>query len=74
MYVGRNLSELNDILLRDWDIKELAYYHHTMSDLADLLNAQGVSLHQKIITEVNGRGGLSHHNAAWDHASEIIYD
>jgi len=74
MYVGRKLSELNDIPLTKWDIKELAYYHHTMSEMADFLNFQGVSIHHKIIDEIESRGSLPKDKGSWEQASQIIYD
>lgn len=58
MYLGRNLSELNDILMKEWDMKELVYHHRVMSDMADFLNQQGVSIHHKIIDEIKIRGGI----------------
>lgn len=74
MYVGRSIVELNDIRIEEWDQKELAYYHHIMGEMADLLNHQGASLHHKIIDEITARGGLHKDSGAWDNSSEIIYD
>jgi len=74
MFVGRELTDLNDTSMQKWDMKELAYYHHTMSQMADMLNQQGVSLHHKIIDEITKRGGIPKDSGAWDHSSQIIYD
>lgn len=74
MYIGRNLSELNDLPISQWDMQELAYLHYQMGQMADLLNQQGLSFHQKIIKEIENRGGLPHYASGWNHSSEIIYD
>lgn len=74
MYVGRELPELNDLPIEKWDMKELAYYHHQMGHMADFLNQQGASVHQKIIKEIEKRGGIPSSSGGWDHSSEIIYD
>lgn len=74
MYVGRKMTELNDLPANKWDMKELAYYHEQMSQFSDFLNQQGVSIHHKIIEEIEKRGGLPKDSGGWDHSSEIIYD
>ena len=74
MYIGRKISELNNLPISEWDMKELAYYHENMSHLADFLNQQGVSIHHKIIEEIQNRGGVPKSTGAWDHSSQIIYD
>lgn len=74
MYIGRNLPELNDLPINQWNMQELAYFHHQMGQMADLLNQQGLSIHQKIIKEIENRGGLPNYSSGWDHSSEIIYD
>ncbi|MBO8173381.1 MAG: hypothetical protein H0Z33_16055 [Bacillaceae bacterium] len=74
MYVGRELEELEDVALSDWELKELAYYHHTMSQLVPFLNQEGVAFHNSIIKEIERRGGLKGDRGAWDHSSQIIYD
>lgn len=74
MYVDRSFPELNDTPLNQWEMKELAYYHDQLSQLADVLNEQGRSIHQKIIEEITNRGGLPRDEGGWDHPSQIIYD
>jgi hypothetical protein len=74
MYVGRKLDQLDDIPMSEWDIKELLYHHEMMNEMLDFMNAQGTSYHQKIITEIEQRGGVPHDRGSWDHSSRIIYD
>jgi hypothetical protein len=54
----REMGELEDTKLTDWTIRELGEQHHVMSQLAGFLNAEGVSMHQSIIKEIEKRGGL----------------
>lgn len=74
MYVGRRLDELSDTPMAQWEMKELLYHHNMMNQMAPFLNTQGVSYHQKIIGEVEKRGGIPGDQGAWDHSSRIIYD
>ncbi|MGD8192009.1 hypothetical protein ACQCN2_18730 [Brevibacillus ginsengisoli] len=73
MYIGRDFQELTMVSVNQWEIHELLYFHHAMSELAAYLNAEGVSIHSKVIHELEERGPLSD-RGAWDHSSEPIYD
>ncbi|MBD1373373.1 hypothetical protein IC620_13545 [Hazenella sp. IB182357] len=55
MYTGRNLDELSMIPLSEWDLEELSYHHYMMAQMSPLMNQQGVSLHQDLIHEIEGR-------------------
>lgn len=74
MYIGRDLSELTMTSLNDWELNELLYYHHSMSQLAAYLNAEGTSMHAKIIKELESRGPVGGDGGGWDHSSAPIYD
>lgn len=58
MYEGRNMAELGKVPLSDWNLDELAFYHHVMSQLVHFLNHEGVAVHNDIIKEIERRGGL----------------
>ncbi|MFB4213810.1 cytosolic protein [Shouchella sp. JSM 1781072] len=73
MYVGRDLSELENIQPSDWTDKELAFFHHGMQQMTAYLNVQGNSKHRAIIEEIENRGGL-HHTATWTSGTEVHYD
>ncbi|MGK5511682.1 hypothetical protein [Brevibacillus formosus] len=74
MYIGRELSELTMVPLADWEMNELLYYHHSFSQLAAYLSAEGASLHVKVIHELESRGPVNGDSGAWDHSSSPIYD
>lgn len=73
MYIGRDFQELTMVSLDKWEINELLYFHHAMSELAAYLNAEGVSIHSKIIHELEERGPVND-GGAWDHSSAPLYD
>lgn len=73
MYIGRDFQELTMVSVNDWEIHELLYFHHAMSELAAYLNAEGVSIHSRIIHELEERGPIAD-RGAWDHSSAPIYD
>jgi hypothetical protein len=52
----RTVQQLELIELSHWEKQELMTHHRTFSDLSPWLNAQGVSLHHKIINEIEERG------------------
>lgn len=58
MNTDRKMSELEDTPVSEWTLEELAYHHDAMSQMAGLLNAEGVSIHHSIINEIERRGGL----------------
>ncbi|MGQ7278199.1 hypothetical protein ACT91Q_09510 [Brevibacillus thermoruber] len=74
MFIGRELSELTMTPLSRWELNELLYYHHAMSQLAAYLNAEGSSLHARIVRELESRGPVGGDGGGWDHASSPIYD
>lgn len=73
MYIGRDFQELTMTQLHKWELNELLYFHHAMSELAAYLNTEGVSLHSKIIHELEARGPFTD-KGGWDHSSAPIYD
>ncbi|UFJ41278.1 hypothetical protein LOK74_01625 [Brevibacillus humidisoli] len=73
MYVGREFSELTMTPVEHWELNELLYFHHAMSELAAYLNAEGVSIHSKIIHELESRGPIGD-RGGWDHASVPVFD
>lgn len=60
MYFGRDLEELSSIPIADWEIDELSYHHYMLSQMAPLMNEQGVSLHHQVIEEITKRGNSKH--------------
>ncbi|MBN2910456.1 cytosolic protein [Polycladomyces sp. WAk] len=56
MFVGRDWQTLHTTPLSQWTDEELAFQHAVFSQLAPLMNAQGVSLHHQIIAEIERRG------------------
>ncbi|WP_059105826.1 hypothetical protein [Shouchella shacheensis] len=73
MYVGRSLDELEGVAPEDWSDKELAFFHHGMSQLTAYLNEQGNAKHNLIIKEIEERGGL-HQEATWTQGTEVHFD
>lgn len=73
MYVGRELSELTQIPVDQWELTELLYFQNTMSELATFLTNEGVSLHMKIIHELEARGPIGD-SGGWDRPSIPVYE
>ncbi|MCM3217931.1 hypothetical protein ABER75_09735 [Niallia taxi] len=74
MYVGRDMTELAMIDKGEWKDSELAYFHHSLQQMAQYLNVEGVSIHNKIIEEIENRGGLQRNEATWTNGTEVSYD
>jgi len=74
VYIGRELSELTMTPVKQWELNELLYFHHAMSEMAAYLNAEGVSLHSKVIHELEARGPIGGDRGGWDHSSMPVYD
>lgn len=74
MYIGRDLSELTMMSMKDWETTELLYFHHVCSQLAPYLSAEGASLHTKMIRELEDRGPVGGDSGGWDHSSAPIFD
>jgi hypothetical protein len=74
MYVGRDMTELSMIPKSEWDKSELAFFHHSLQQMAPYLNSEGVSIHQSIIEEIENRGGLGRFDADYTHGTKMVYD
>ena len=74
MYVGRDMTELTMISKTDWKDEELAFFHHSLQQIAPYLNEEGTTIHREIIKEIESRGGLKHSEANYTHGTEIKYD
>ncbi|HJV17373.1 MAG TPA: hypothetical protein VJ558_01635 [Bacillales bacterium] len=74
MYVGRDMSELSMMPKTEWNNGELAYYHHSLQQIAPYLNSEGVTIHTEIIKEIERRGGMNRHEADYTHGTKITYD
>lgn len=58
MYTGRDMTELSMMAKGDWDDTELAFFHHSLQQIAPYLNSEGVTIHREIIEEIENRGGI----------------
>lgn len=74
MYVGRDMTELSMIEKTKWKNSELAFFHHSLQQMTPYLNAEGQSIHQEIIKEIENRGGLQRTEADYTHGTEVSYD
>jgi hypothetical protein len=74
MYVGRDMTELSMIPKSEWDKSELAFFHHSLQQMAPYLNSEGVSIHRDIIGEIENRGGLKRNTADYTHGTKTVYD
>jgi hypothetical protein len=74
MYVGRDMTELSMMPKAEWDISELAYFHHSLQQMTPYLNSEGASIHRQIIEEIENRGGLKHSSADYTHGTKTVYD
>ncbi|PKG22019.1 hypothetical protein [Niallia nealsonii] len=74
MYVGRDMTELSMMEKTKWKNSELAFFHHSLQQMTPYLNAEGQSIHQEIIKEIESRGGLHHNEADYTHGTEVSYD
>ena len=74
MYVGRDMTELSMIPKSEWDKSELAFFHHSLQQMAPYLNSEGVSIHREIIGEIENRGGLKRDPADYTHGTKTVYD
>jgi len=74
MYVGRDMTELSIIPKSEWEKSELAFFHHSLQQMAPYLNSEGVSIHCAIIEEIENRGGLGRDGADYTHGTKMVYD
>lgn len=58
MFVGRDWQTLHTTPLSEWTDEELSFQHAVFSQLSPLMNAQGISLHHRMIQEIEQRGGV----------------
>jgi hypothetical protein len=74
MYVGRDMTELSMIPKSEWDKRELAFFHHSLQQIAPYLNSEGVSIHRDIIIEIENCGGIKRDQADYEHGTKMVYD
>lgn len=74
MYVGRDMSELATLTTDEWTDKELAFFHHSLQQMTQFLNSEGVSIHQDVIKEIESRGGLHRDEADYQHGTRPNYE
>lgn len=74
MYIGRDMTELSMMAKSDWEDSELAFFHHSLQQMAPYLNSEGLTIHREIIEEVVNRGGISRQEADYTHSTKIVYD
>ncbi|MFS0784684.1 hypothetical protein [Bacillus sp. 1P06AnD] len=74
MYVGRDMTELSMLKKSDWKDQELQYFHHSLQQIVPYLNAEGQSIHQQIIKEIENRGGLKRNEADYTHGTQLMVD
>lgn len=74
MYVGRDMTELSMIPKSEWKDSELAFFHHSLQQIAPYLNAEGQAIHREIIEEIEARGGLKNSKATYTSGTKQAYD
>ncbi|XJZ27928.1 hypothetical protein ACF5W4_03615 [Bacillota bacterium Lsc_1132] len=74
MYVGRDMTELSMLPKSEWDNSELAFFHHSLQQIAPYLNVEGQTIHREIIEEIENRGGLRHNEADYTHGTKTSYN
>ncbi|MEH7251095.1 hypothetical protein V7111_03090 [Neobacillus niacini] len=74
MYVGRDMTELSMVAKSEWEKSELAFFHHSLQQIAPYLNSEGVTIHREIIEEIENRGGLQRQEADYTHGTQTGYD
>ena len=74
MYVGRDMTELSMMSIKDWKDSELAFFHHSLQQMTPYLNSEGQTIHREIIEEIENRGGMKRNEADWEHGTEVTYD
>lgn len=60
MYAGRDMTELSMMEKSAWKTSELAFFHHSLQQIAPYLNSEGQTIHREIIEEIVNRGGNKH--------------
>jgi len=74
MYVGRSMAELSKMPLTEWRDSELAYFNQSLQQITPLLNQDGQQINEKIIEEIQRRGGLNRNEADYTHGTRVNYD
>ena len=74
MYVGRDMSELNMVSIKDWKNSELAYFHHAFQQIMPYLNEEGQSKYRELTQEIEARGGMKRNEADYSHGTRVSYD
>lgn len=74
LHIGRDMTELSMMPKSNWNDSELAFFHHSFQQITPYLNAEGQTIHQEIIQEIERRGGLKHHSADSTNGTKPIYD
>lgn len=75
MYVGRDLTELSMMSIKDWKESELAFFHRCFQQITPYLNSEGVTIRNDIIEEIEVRGGLRHRDSAdWQNGTQVQFD
>lgn len=74
MYIGRDMTELSMMSKTEWDDSELAFYHHSLQQIAPYLNIEGQTIHREIIEEIENRGGIKQQVADYTHGTKTVYD
>lgn len=74
MYVGRDMTELSMLSLKEWKEEELAYFHHSLQQIMPYLNQEGHTIQKEITEEIMDRGGLHRKEADWQHGTRVSFD
>ena len=74
MYIGRDMTELSLMAKTDWKDSELAFFHHSLQQIAPYLNSEGQTIHREIIEEIENRGGIKRQEADYTHGTKTVYD
>jgi hypothetical protein len=74
MYVGRDMTELSMMPKTEWNESELAFFHKALQQITPYLNVEGATIHREIIKEIESRGGMTKHDADYEHGTHPQYD
>ncbi|OZI10824.1 hypothetical protein CEW92_14725 [Bacillaceae bacterium SAS-127] len=74
MYVGRDLTELSTMSIKNWNKSELAYFHQSFQQIVPYLNAEGQTIHQDIVEEIMNRDSVKSQEVDYAHDTEIPFD
>ncbi|MFY4776479.1 hypothetical protein [Metabacillus sp. RGM 3146] len=74
MYVGRDMTELSMISIKEWKDSELSYFHHSFQQIMPYLNTEGHTIYREVLEEISERGGLKRNEADYTHGTVITSD